>query len=243
MSEEKNILGKTDEDSQNNEKIKELNSNENNKLYTDFKDKIKRNQVIGHRLDYFPNSIPLGSFCFAVSFILYGFHECKVHKEADKLLKLAIFFLGGIGQLTAGIFEFIKSRTYPATIYITYGLYFLSFVFKINNTLGKVSEEIYFASWAFLVAPLIILSLKINIFFLIQNTAVVVFFIIKCIGASNNSNSLNGIVSGIFELIAGFSSLYICYGQILNEHFEKIKLPMIPLSKDNEIDDFIYKNQ
>ena len=78
---------------------------------------------------------------------------------------------------------------------------------------------------------------------MIQNIAAVAFFIIKCIGVCKDNKSLKGIVSGIFELIAGFCSLYICYGQILNEHFGITILPSIPLKKDNEIDEFIIKRE
>jgi succinate-acetate transporter protein len=246
MNNIKNISEKSEEDSQIDDNINELNPNIENKLYKDLLNKIKNSPVIVNRLDYYPNSIPLGSFCFAVSFILYGFYETKVHESKDNFLFIVIFLFGGIGQLTAGIFEFIKSRTFPATLYITYGLYFLSFFYGNKNSQSYFTEDaqkIYFSSWAVLAAPLIVYSIRTNIFFLIQNVASVAFFVIKCIGLCVDSSTLLGIVSGILELVAGFCSLYICYGQILNEHFGITILPSIPLKKDNEIDEFIIKRE
>jgi len=235
-----NINNESEKSGEISQKVEDKNELEpqDNQLLSDFLNRIKNTPAIINRLDYYPNSIPLGSFCFAVSFILYGFHEAKVHKAEDNFLYLIIFLFGGIGQLTAGIFEFIKSRTYVATLYITYSLYFLSFYLgkKYSAYFSEDTQKIYFGSWAFLGAPLILYSLKINIFYLIQNIAAVAFFIIKCIGVCKDNKSLKGIVSGIFELIAGFCSLYICYGQILNEHFQTTILPSIPLKNDNDID-------
>ena len=245
MNNIKNIPEKSEEDSQVDDGVNKLNPNLENNLYKDLLNKIKNSPVIVNRLDYYPNSIPLGSFCFAVSFILYGFYESKVHESEDNFLYIVIFFFGGIGQLTAGIFEFIKSRTFPATLYITYGLYFLSFFYgnKYNSKFTKDAQKVFFGSWAFLSAPLIVYSLRTNIFFLIQNVAAVAFFVIKCIGICGDYSKLKGTVSGILELVAGFSSLYICYGQILNEHFGTTVLPSVPLKQDNEIDEFIIKRE
>ena len=85
MNNIKNISEKSEEDSQIDDNINELNPNIENKLYKDLLNKIKNSPVIVNRLDYYPNSIPLGSFCFAVSFILYGFRcEAESYKEVKK---------------------------------------------------------------------------------------------------------------------------------------------------------------
>ena len=82
--------------------------------------KIEKTPFIVNRLDYYGNSIPLGAFCFAVSFVLYGFYECKVFAQPDTFTFLVLLLFGGIGQITAGIFEFIKSRTFPTVVYLLY---------------------------------------------------------------------------------------------------------------------------
>ena len=33
-----------------------------------------------NQLDYYGNAIPLGSFCYALAFITYGFYRCKVYR-------------------------------------------------------------------------------------------------------------------------------------------------------------------
>ena len=242
------ISEKSVEDSQDRNNNK-LDENSENQLYNDLLRKFKSTQVVANGSDYYPNAIPLGAFCLGVSFLLYGFKECGIHEAEDNFLYVVIFFFGGIGQLTAGIFEFIKSRTYPATLYLIYGLYFLSLYVVEKYTKNKADDKkedilkIFFGSWAFLSAPLIILSVRINLFYLIQNGTSVAFFVIKCIGWCGDYNPLKEIVAGILESVAGVVSLYICYGQILNNHFGSTLLPSIPFKKDNEIDDFPVKTE
>lgn len=201
--------------------------------------KIEKTPFIVNRLDYYGNSIPLGAFCFAVSFVLYGFYECKVFAQLDTFTFLVLLLFGGIGQITAGIFEFIKSRTFPTVVYLLYGLYFISFFFCVyyqENYFNQDCKKIFFGSWAGLSFPLLIGSLKTNIVYVLQNFSICAFFIIRCIGECKGWNVLNTTVSGILELVTGFSSLYLCFSQVLNEHFRCTILPAFPLQKDNEID-------
>ena len=223
-----------------NQNIDITNNNET-QLYQDLLKKLQNDTVVVSGSDYFPNAIPLGSFCFAISFILYGFYECKVHKTEDNFLYIVIFLFGGIGQLTAGVFEFIKSRVYSATLYLTYSFYFLSFFYVKKYNVHNESLKVFFGSWACLTAPIIILSTRINLFYLIQNAAAVAFFVVKCIGVCKDAKALKGIIAGILELVAGFCSLYICYGQILNKQLRQQILPSIPFKKDNEIDEINIK--
>ena len=204
--------------------------------------KIRHTTLDINQLDNYANTIPLGSFCFAISFILYGFYECKVHKKEDRILYTTILLFGGVGQITAGFFEYIKCRTYLCTLYITYGLYFLSFFmgkYYKSSYFNTDCQKIFYGTWACLTFPIYIISFKSNIFFSIQNLTSVAYFVVKCIGVWSNIDVLKGIVSGILELISGFCSLYICFGQILNEHFRFPIFPAIPFQKENDIDDIV----
>lgn len=223
-----------------------LNTNENKQDNSENKadyilSKIQHTNLVVNQLDYYANSIPLGSFCFAISFILNGLFECKIHKKDDQLLYLTIFIFGGVGQITTGILEYIKSRTFPSALYLTYGLFFLSYFFAklYDETIfTDKNQGIFYGSWACLSFPIYIGSFKTNIFLSIQNLATIGFFVIKCIGVCSKLDVLKGIVAGILELVAGFSSLYICFGQILNEHFRFQLFPSIPFMKENNIDNY-----
>ena len=201
--------------------------------------KIQKSILMVEEKDDLANSIPLGAFCFAISFILNGFHDCKIHENEDPLLYSTILLFGGVGQITTGIFEYIKSRTFPSALYFTYGLYFLSlYLGKTNeNYFNDKNQRFFYGSWACLTFPIYIGSFKTNIFLSLQNLSIIGFFIIKCIGNIYDVSSMKGIIAGILELVSGFISLYICFGQILNEHFRFQLFPSIPFNKGNDIDD------
>ena len=205
--------------------------------------KIKNNLIIVNRLDYYGNSIPLGAICYGISFIIYGFYESTIYSTPDKFTYYVLLFFGGLGQLTAGIFEYIKSRTFPTISYLLYGFYFITF-FLLNYKYSKDTNDttfidckkIFFGTWAGLALPIFIGSLKTNIIYLIQNFSVLGFFIVKCIGECKDYKILKGKVAGILELITGFFSIYLCFSQIINQHFKKNILPTIKLKVENEID-------
>jgi succinate-acetate transporter protein len=202
--------------------------------------KLQNTPLIVNRLDYYGNSIPLGAFCFATSFIIFGFYECEVFDKPDPFSFAVILLFGGVGQITAGIFEYIKSRTYPTIVYLLYGLYFISlflcFYYNTEIFSKKDCKKIFYGTWAGLSFPLVIGSLQTNAIYLLQNLSVFAFFIIRCIGECRDIIQLNKKVSGIMELVTGFLSLYLCFSQVLNEHFRRVILPAFPLKKDNEID-------
>ena len=205
--------------------------------------------VIVNRLDYYGNGIPLGAFCNAIAFILYGFHRCGAFDTNDTFLWGLILLFGGIGQATAGFLEYLKARTFPATLYITYGFYCLTHYaayiiplkFKEFNIYG-INEEnhslaFFYGAWFIILLPLVICSLKTNLFFLCQTGFTLLFFFFRFVGEiKDDKPSLRMTVAGIFESIAGFISLYICLNQLINEQFRTQLLPSIPLSLDNEID-------
>lgn len=199
--------------------------------------KLQTTPLIVNRLDYYGNSIPLGSFCFAISFILYGFYESEILDKPDSFTFSVLLLFGGIGQITAGVFEYIKSRTFPTIVYLVYGLFFISFfLFKYYEGDFLNCNEIFYGTWAGLSFPVLIGSFQTNVMYILQNLSVFGFFVVRCIGECKDIDILNKKVSGILELVTGFSSLYLCFSQVLNEHFRRVILPAFPVKKDNEID-------
>ena len=212
--------------------------------------------IIVNRLDYYGNAIPLGAFCNAIAFILYGFHRCNVFGTNDTFLWGLILLFGGLGQITAGLLEFLKGRSFPATLYLTYGFYCLTHfatyiiplkfkdfaIYGINN--NRCSLAFFYGAWFIILIPIVLSSLKTNLFFLLQTVCTLFFFFFRFIGEIDNGKSsqngnflhLRKNTAGIFEAIAGFISLYICMNQLINEQFRSQVLPSVPLALDNEID-------
>ena len=222
------------------------NNNFENIRYLTFK--FGYNQIIVNRLDYYGNSIPFGSFCNAVAFILYGFYRCKAYSINDTFLWGIILIFGGFGQITAGLLEFIKGRSFTTTLYMCYGFYCLSHYFlyimplrfKEYNIFGiNFNQETlcaFYGAWSILSLPLVVCSFKVNFFFNLQCEATFVFFILRSFGEGFEIFSLVNHAAGILELIAGFLSLYICICQLINDSWGYQFFPAVPFTPDNEID-------
>ena len=227
----------------------------NNKYNNQNIEKIKRltkhlgySILIVNRLDYYGNTIPLGAFSNAVAFILYGFHRCQVFNNKDSFLFGVILLFGGLGQVTAGLLEFIKARSFTSMIYLTYGFYCLSHFFlyimplqfKNYSIFGINYDELslcgFYGAWMIISIPLTVASIRTNLFYVLQCLATTAFFVLRCFGEGFLRYSLMRHSSGILQAIAGFISLYICTNQLINEAFRYQLLPAIPLSHDNEID-------
>ena len=204
-----------------------------------------------HQMDYYANAIPLGSFCFALAFIIYGFYRCKVYTVNDTFLWSVILLFGGIGQCTAGFLEYCKGRGFPSALYLTYGFYCLSHYalyiippwFNINRNTSMLynytqnSICCFYSAWVILSFGILIASVKTNLLYILQCLATFVFFLLRAIGEGRGSLGTKRHAAGIFQAIAGFFSLLICFSQLLNnETFYRPVFPTCPMSPYNEID-------
>ena len=204
-----------------------------------------------HQMDYYANAIPLGSFCFALAFIIYGFYRCKIYTVNDTFLWSVILLFGGIGQCTAGFLEYCKGRGFPSALYLTYGFYCLSHYalyiippwFNINRNTSMLynytqnSICCFYSAWVILSFGILIASVKTNLLYILQCLATFVFFLLRAIGEGRGSLGTKRHAAGIFQAIAGFFSLLICFSQLLNnETFYRPVFPTCPMSPYNEID-------
>ena len=204
--------------------------------------------LVVNRLDYYGNTIPLGAFCNAVAFILYGFQRCTVFSNKDSFLWGIILLFGGLGQITAGLLEFIKGRAFSTMVYLSYGFYCIShyFFYIIPLKFGKYNifginfdEKSlcgFYGSWMIISIPITVSSIKINLFYVLQCLCTTAFFVMRCFGEGFLRYGLMRHSAGIIQVIAGFISLYICINQLINESFRYQLLPSIPFQPDNEID-------
>ena len=193
-----------------------------------------------NRLDYYSNTIPLGAFCNAVTFIIYGFELCHVFSNKNHFLEGVLLIFGGIGQITTGLLEFIKARAFPSFLYFTYGLFCLS-LYLIKIGIFKKSENnadmsAFYGAWMIISIPITISSIKINLFYILNTFLTTAFFVIEVIGEGFNEKKLRENTGGVILSIAGFISLYIYLTQIINESMKFPLLPAIPIKPNNEVD-------
>ena len=193
-----------------------------------------------NRLDYYSNTIPLGAFCNAMTFILYGFKLCDIFNR-EHFLNEVILIFGGIGQITTGVLEYIKGRTFPCMIYFAYGLYCLSLFFINKEIFKKVDNDgadltSFYGALMIISIPITISSIKINLFYILHTLLTTAFFVLEVFGEGFNENKVKEETAGVILSISGFISLYIFLIQIINEAVKFPLLPAIPIKPNNEVD-------
>ena len=215
--------------------------------------KMGREYITCRRVDTFGNAIPLGSFCYAIAFIIYGFYRCKIYRVNDTFLWSIILLFGGIGQCTAGFLEYCRGRSFPSALYLSFGFYCLSHYawytipswFDLNGNrslLYSYSENsicAFYSAWLVIVFGLSLTSARTNVLYILQCLTAFAFFLLRAIGEGMGSLGCKRNAAGILQAISGFFSLLICMSQILNnETFYRGVFPTFPLSQYNDIDDY-----
>ena len=213
--------------------------------------KFGRDPWIFNRLDFYGNSIILGSICNALAFIIYGFYRCKIYRVNDTFLWSVILLFGGLGQITAGFLEYCKGRSFPCTLYLCLGFYCLSHYayyvipphFDINYntsmyyTYDNDSMCAFYSGWVCIAFALLLGSARSNILYILQCATCFAFFLLRAVGEGCGSLGTKWHAAGILQAISGFLSLLIGFSQILNnETCYRMCFPTCPMSPDNEID-------
>ena len=204
-----------------------------------------------NQLDYYGNAIPLGSFCYALAFITYGFYRCKVYRVNDTFLWAVILLFGGIGQCTAGFLEWCKGRSFVTALYLTYGFYCLShyayyiipewfFINDNQSMLYNYSENAICAFYSAMVVisfGILLASTRTNLLYILQCITAFVFFLLRAVGEGCGSLGTKRNAAGILQVISGFFSLLICISQLINnEALHRPCFPTCPMSPYNEVD-------
>ena len=78
------------------------------------------------------NPAPLGLMGFGMTTVLLNIHNAGFFGEGVDTMILAMgIFYGGIAQVIAGIMEFRKNNLFGMTAFISYGSFWLTFVFIV----------------------------------------------------------------------------------------------------------------
>ena len=226
------VLRKTEDKTLNNNITTKTNVQNNSSPKTQHKLKLA-------------NTIPFGSFSFSISFVTYGLFRCRVFTNENTYLWAVIILYGGLGQLTSGILEIFKGRNFLAYLYLFYGIYCTSHYFlRIwTDTFGEYDLCIYFSIFGLLNIPIILLSLRSNVLFLIQAILTFIYFLFKAVGEGIREAIIGDFVAGVIQVLSGLVSMYISFAYVTNENHKGKYVRTYPLIENNGIDFIKFKKQ
>jgi len=152
------------------------------------------------------------------------------------VLAMGIFY-GGIAQIITGLMEFRKGNTFGTTAFVSYGLFWLSFVFLIwFKTAGpaaantSASMSAYLFMWGLFTLLMFVGTLRLNgALMVVFGTLALLFFLLSA-GEVTGSQTITTI-AGYEGVICGLSAVYASIAQVLNEVYKRQILPLFPVGQ------------
>ena len=180
---------------------------------------------------------PLGLAAFALTtFLLSLVNAGVMPKDTEPVMLGVALAFGGIAQLLAGMWEFRKGNVFGATVFSSYGAFWLSFwaylTFYANGIPAEhhgVAAGWYLIAWAIFTSLMLVAALR--------TTAVLATFCSpsstssSCclrLGAINASAGLTT-AGGVLGLVAAGLAWYLCLAGVAASTFGRPILPNPPL--------------
>jgi uncharacterized protein len=182
------------------------------------------------------NPGPLGLFAFALTtFLLSMVNSNLVNPGVAPIVFGVALMVGGIAQLSAGMWCFRVGNVFGATVFTIYGAFWLSYwalvqfylkeipVAQVGNAVG-----LYLITWGLLTAMLLFVSFKttraVNVVFALL---FVTFMLLGIGNAGGHTTMIHW--GGYFGLLTAAAAAYTGLAEVGNEIFGKVVMPVKPL--------------
>ncbi len=178
------------------------------------------------------NPAPLGLLGFGMTTVLLNLHNAGFFELNSMILAMGICY-GGLAQVIAGSMEWKKGNTFAATAFISYGLFWLSFVALVvlPKTGWTVASDdkataAYLAMWGIFTAVMFVGTFRLNVALQVVFGTLAVLFFLLAIGHFTSVSAGFKQFTGYEGVFCGFSAIYTGLAQVLNEVFGKVVLPL-----------------
>jgi len=195
------------------------------------------NETVTQIKDTTANPAPLGLLGFGMTTVLLNLHNAGAYELNSMILAMGIFY-GGIAQIIAGIMEWKKGNTFATTAFTSYGLFWLSLVGllvlpKMGWTAAPndVAMAAYLSMWGIFTAVMFIATLRLHRAGQIVFGSLAILFFMLAYGDFASAGPGFKHVTGYEGIFCGLSAIYTGLAQVLNELYDKVILPLGPVSK------------
>jgi len=146
-------------------------------------------------------------------------------------LSLALFY-GGIVQLFAGMWEFVRGNTFGALAFSSYGAFWLALygLEKFNLGAGTDTVGIFLLAWTIFTLYMLIAAMKTNMALIVVFVLLEITFILLTIGAWGGGSASMTHAGGWTGLATAFAAWYASAAGVINETHGKTVLPLGPRS-------------
>jgi succinate-acetate transporter protein len=190
-------------------------------------------------VDKFADPGPLGLAGFALTtFVLCSFNANLVNPVATGAVLGLTFFYGGIAQLLAGMWEFVKGNTFGAVAFTSYGSFWLAFWYLVTHpdALGTDPKAaghavgLFLLAWTIFTAYMFIASFKTSGALIAVFGFLTITFLFLTIGNFSGDAAGTGAIriGGYFGLITALIAWYTSFAGVLASTFKRPVLPVFP---------------
>jgi hypothetical protein len=187
------------------------------------------------RLIKLANPAPLGLLGFGLTTVLLNLANAGAFPLDTMILAMGIAY-GGIAQIIVGAMEYRKGNTFGTVAFLSYGLFWWSFVlllvlpkFTGFAAPSAASLSAYFIMWAIFTFAMFFGTLKANRALQLVFSSLTVLFVLLAI-AQFAKNTTFTQITGVEGVICGLSAVYLGVAEVLNESHQKTVLPIFPTS-------------
>jgi succinate-acetate transporter protein len=180
---------------------------------------------------FLANPAPLGLMAFGMTTVLLNLSNAGYFALDSTVLAMGVFY-GGLAQVVAGALEYRKGNTFGMTAFLSYGFFWLSFVFIqiFPSSISNASISSYLFMWGLFTLLMFIGTLRLNgALMVVFGTLALLFFLLSA-GAASGNTSLHQ-VAGYEGVICGLSAIYASIANLLNEVYKRQVLPIFPMAK------------
>jgi succinate-acetate transporter protein len=177
---------------------------------------------------------PLGLAGFAATtFYLSSVNAGLLPKSVEAgVFGLAIFY-GGIAQLLAGMWEFVKGNTFGALAFSSYGAFWLSFWYLVTHLPKAPASDIghavgtYLLIWTIFTAYMLVASIRTSGAIMAVFLFLTLTFLFLTLGAYGDSSGMTK-VGGYLGLLTAIIAWYASFAGVFNSTAKRAVLPTFP---------------
>lgn len=194
----------------------------------------------------FANPAPLGLFSFASTTLVLSLINIQTDGVATPNIVVGMaFFVGGLCQMLAGMWEFAAGNTLGATAFTSYGGFWMSYgtIFipgtGILAAYGTDKAELghaigfYLSVWFIFTFFMFISSLRSNVGLIVLFFCLMVTFMFLMI-SSFVANTHVATAGGAFGVATAFIAYYCGCANMLTPESSFFQLPLIPVSSGKD---------
>ena len=150
------------------------------------------------------------------------------------VLGLALFY-GGLAQLLAGMWEFVKGNTFGALAFTSFGAFWMSFWYLLNHLPADAPANdlyhgvgVYLLVWTIFTAYMTVAASRTSLAVFAVFVTLTLTFLALAIGWLDNHSSGWIKIGGWLGIMTALAAWYASFAGVVNSTFRRVVFPVFP---------------